>query len=105
MTLPTITGNPEKIARPADLNMGVPGDYGGTSFAAVGGRIVKAEPAGQGAIYLIRVTDEEVAVWVPPEVEYEAGAFTPGQLVEFEGSFRQADSRKTLAQTAKLYPY
>jgi hypothetical protein len=66
---------------------------------------MKVEPAAQGAIYLIRVTDEEIAVWVRPEVKYEASEFTPCQIVEFEGSFHKGDKRKMLAETAKLYPY
>ena len=105
MDVPMITGNPDEVARPADLNMGAPADYAEGSFATVGGRIVKVEPAKQGTIYMIRVTDEEIAVWVRPEVKYEAGEFIPGQIVEFEGSFHKADKRKMLAETAKVYPY
>jgi hypothetical protein len=105
MGLPTITGDPNGIARPADLNMGVSTDYAESSVATVGGRIVKVEPAKQGTVYLIRVTDEEIAVWVRPEVKYEASEFIPGQIVEFEGSVHKADKRKMLARTAKVYPY
>jgi len=105
MGVPMITGNPDEIARPADLDMGVPADYAEGSFATVSGRIVKLEPAKQGTIYVIRVTDEEIAVWVRPEVKYEASEFIPGQIVEFEGSFHKGDKRKMLAETAKLHPY
>lgn len=105
MDVPTITANPDEIARPADLDMGVPADYAESSFATAGGRILKAEPTKQGTIYLIRVTDEEIAVWVRPEVKYEASEFIPGQIVEFEGSFHKGDKRKMLARTAKVYPY
>ncbi len=99
-------GDPDKVKHPKDLNydpegadMDVSGD--------IGGRIVKTEFYPGYTLVLVRVMDEENAVFLPAkEVLQHAGVpledLEPWKIQEFSGHPHKSDKQKFFATGGKL---
>jgi hypothetical protein len=91
---------PEDNARPKNLNMGQRGDYSGAVNTEIGGEIQRIEKQAAGTVYVIRVVDEEDAVFVP--AAHVSPSFVPGAVVSFHASKHGKDPLKYWAQSAEL---
>jgi hypothetical protein len=98
---PTILGDPEKRARPKDLNMGSRSDYKEGQNMEMGGQILRLEKQAAGTVYVIRVLDEEIAVFVP--AAKVSSAFVPGSVLMLRGAEHQSDKLKFWADEASLH--
>lgn len=98
---PTILGDPEKRARPKDLKMGSQSDYKEGSNIEMGGQILRLEKQAAGTVYVIRVLDEEIAVFVP--AAKVSGEFVPGRVLMLRGAEHKSDKLKFWADEASLY--
>jgi hypothetical protein len=97
---PTILGDPDRRARPKDLNMGSRSDYK-DSNAQMGGQILRMEKQAAGTVYVIRVLDEEIAAFVPA-AKVSAG-FVPGCVLTLSGAEHKTDKLKFWADEASLH--
>ena len=98
---PLLMGDPEKRARPTDFNMGSRADYVEGSNTEVGGPILKAEKQAAGTVFLLRMTDEEIAVFVP--AAKVSDAFVPGRILVVHGGDHKTEKLKFWADDAALY--
>jgi hypothetical protein len=98
---PLFMGDPDQRARPKDLIMGSRADYAEGENTEVGGPILKVEKQAAGSVFLLRVTDEEVAVFVP--ADKVAATFVPGSILVVHGAMNKNDKLKMWAEDAELY--
>jgi hypothetical protein len=94
-------GEPDKIKRPKDLTRD-PKDANLNASGSIGGRIVKTEFKPDYTLVLLRVMDEENAVFLPAKAVLEkAGVplseLVPWQLYEFKGHPHKTDKLKFFA--------
>jgi hypothetical protein len=94
-------GDPDKRARPKDLNMGSRGDYKEDANSEVGGSILRMEKQAAGTVFVLRVTDEEIAVFVP--AAKVSDEFVAGRILVVHGAENKSDKLKLWADDAKLY--
>ena len=81
--------------------MGTRSDYADGENTEVGGPILKVEKQAAGSVFLLRVTDEEVAVFVP--ADKVADTFVPGSILVVHGAMNKSDKLKMWAEDAALY--
>lgn len=93
-------GNPDKRPKPADMNMGRRGDYNDEANTQIGGIILRFEKQADGTVYVIRVVDEEDAVFVPADKVLPT--FIPGAILSTQAAQNQKDNLKYWAESAKL---
>ena len=98
---PTILGNPDKRARPKDLKMGSRSDYKEGSNMQMGGQILRLEKQAAGTVYVIRVLDEEIAVFIP--AAKVSSEFVPGGVLQLHGAEHSSDKLKFWADEASLF--
>ena len=98
---PLLLGDPDKRARPKDLNMGTRADYAESANTEVGGTVLKLEKQGAGTVYVLRLPDEEIAVFVPSAKVSDI--FVPGSILVVHGAENKTDKRKLWAEDAALY--
>jgi len=98
---PLLMGDPDKRARPRDLNMGSRADYAERSNTELGGTILKTEKQGAGTVFLLRLPDQEIAVFVPSAKVSDA--FVPGSILVVHGAENKTDKLKVWAEDATLY--
>jgi hypothetical protein len=91
---------PDENARPKDLRMGQRGDYSAQANTDIGGEIQRIEKQAAGTVYVIRVVDEEDAVFVP--AAHVSADFVPGAIVSFHAAKHGKDSLKYWAESAAL---
>ncbi len=98
---PLLMGDPDKRARPKDLNMGSRDDYAEGNNTEVGGVVLKADKQAAGTVYVLRLSDQEIAVFVPAaKVSPE---FVPGRILVVHGAENKNDKLKVWAVDAALY--
>ncbi|MGD0346956.1 MAG: hypothetical protein ABSA85_09375 [Terracidiphilus sp.] len=90
----------EDSARPKDLNMGQRGDYSEQANTDIGGEIQRIEKQAAGTVYVIRVVDEEDAVFVP--AAHASPDFVVGAIVSFRAAKHANDTLKYWAESAEL---
>jgi hypothetical protein len=98
---PTILGDPDKRARPKDLKMGLRSDYKEGSNTQMGGQILRLEKQAAGTVYVVRVLDEEIAVFVP--AAGVSSEFVPGSVLALRGAEHKSDKLKFWADEASLH--
>ena len=96
----TFGSEAEDSARPKDLKMGQRGDYSGAANTDIGGEIQRVEKQAAGTVYVIRVVDEEDAVFVP--AAHVAADFVVGAIVSFHAAKHEKDPLKYWAESAAL---
>lgn len=99
-------GDPDKVKHPKDLTY-VPEDADMHVSGNIGGRIVKTEFYPEYTLVLLRVMDEENAVFLPAkEVLQRAGVpledLEPWKIQEFSGHPHKSDKQKFFATSGKL---
>jgi hypothetical protein len=92
--------NPDQRPRPKDLKMGQRADYSAEVSTDMGGVILRMEKQDAGTVYVIRILDEEDAVFVP--AEHVSSNFVTGVVISFHAAQNQSDPLKYWAQSAKL---
>lgn len=90
----------EDSARPKNLQMGQRGDYSGAANTDIGGEIQRTEKQAAGTVYVIRVLDEEDAVFVPSA--HVSPDFVVGAIVSFHAAKHGKDPLKFWAESAEL---
>ncbi len=98
---PLFMEDPDKRARPKDLNMGSRADYAEDANTEVGGPILKIEKQAAGTVFVLRVTDEEIAVFVP--AAKVSGEFVAGRILVVHGAEHKNEKLKVWAEDAALY--
>ena len=98
---PLLLGDPDKRARPKDLNMGSRSDYAEGANTELGGPILKTEKQAAGTVFLLRMTDEEIAVFVP--AAKVSDEFVPGRILVVHGGDHKTEKLKFWADDAALY--
>jgi|SRR5271166_2211877 len=93
-------GDPDQRPRPKDLNMGQRGDYSEQANTDMGGPIVRIEKQDTGTVYVIRIFDEEDAVFVP--AAQVSPDFVAGAIISFHAAKNENDPLKYWAESAKL---
>jgi hypothetical protein len=99
-------GDPDKVKHPGDLTY-APEDADRDVSGNIGGRIVKTEFYPGYTLVLVRVLDEENAVFLPAkEVLQRAGVpledLEPWKIQEFSGHPHKSDKQKFFATGGKL---
>lgn len=99
-------GDPDKVKRPKDLTRD-PKDANLNATGEIAGRIVKTEYKPDYTLVLVRVMDEENAVFLPAKAVLEkAGVplaeLEPWQLYEFKGHPHKTDKLKFFATSGHL---
>ena len=98
---PTFLGDPSARAQPKDLNMGTRADYAEGNNTDVGGVILRLEKQSAGTVYVIRLPDQEIAIFVP--AAKVSDAFVPGVILVAHGAENKTDKLKLWADAASLY--
>jgi hypothetical protein len=93
-------GDPADRPRPKDLSMGQREDYSDYANTEMGGAILRMEKQAGGTVYVIRILDEEDAVFVPEALV--SPDFTAGAIVSFHAAKNGQDPLKYWAESAKL---
>ena len=98
-------GDPDKIKHPADLKYD-PDNANLESDGNIGGRIVSVDFKPTYTVVILRVLDEENAVFLPPKDVLEKAGETsdtlaPWKLHEFDGHPHKTDSQKFFATAGK----
>jgi len=101
MASPLMLGDPDKRERPKDLNMGSRADYAEGANTDVGGAILKAQKQDAGTVYVLRMLDQEIAVFVP--AAKVSSEFVTGSILEVRGAENKTDKLKLWAEDAALY--
>ncbi|MGA2653079.1 MAG: hypothetical protein ABSF28_21365 [Terracidiphilus sp.] len=96
----SVGDDPDKRLRPEDLIMGLRSDYSSGAKTDMGGVILRAEKQDAGTVYVIRVVDEEDAVFVPSELV--SADFVTGKVISFHAAQNANDPLKYWAESAKL---
>jgi|SRR5208283_4759310 len=86
--------------KPQDLNMGQREDYRDAVNTRLGGVILRLEKQAAGTVYVIKVVDEEDAVFLP-EAKVSPD-FVRGAIVFFDASQHEHDPLKYWAESAEL---
>jgi hypothetical protein len=99
-------GDPDKVIHPKDLAYD-PGEADTNVSGNIGGRIVKTEFYPEYTLVLVRVMDEENAVFLPSkEVLQKAGVpleeLEPWNVYEFSGHPHKSDKQKFFATGGKM---
>lgn len=99
-------GEPDKVKRPKDLTYD-PQDTDVNATGAIAGRIIKTEFKPNYTLVLLRVMNEEHAVFLPPkEALIKSGVpladLEPWKLREFKGRPHKTDKLKFFATSGKL---
>lgn len=99
-------GDPDNIKRPKDLTYD-PDDANLESRGAISGRIIKTEFKPDYTLVILRVMDEECAIFLPAkEVLEKAGVpldeFSPWNIHEFQGYPHKSDKLKFFATEGRL---
>jgi hypothetical protein len=92
--------DPDQRPRPKDLKMGQRADYNAESNTDMGGVIQRIEKQDAGTVYVIRILDEEDAVFVP--ADHVSPDFVTGVVISFHAAQNQNDPLKYWAESAKL---
>jgi hypothetical protein len=92
--------DPDKRPRPKDLKMGQRGDYSAGANTDMGGMILRTEKQDAGTVYVIRIVDEEDAVFVPAQLV--SADFVIGKVASFHAAQNANDPLKYWAESAKL---
>jgi hypothetical protein len=92
--------DPDQRPRPKDLKMGVRGDYSEQVNTQIGGVILRMEKQEVGTVYVIRVVDEEDAVFVPAALV--TSDFVTGVVICFSAAKSETDPLKYWAKSAQL---
>jgi ketosteroid isomerase-like protein len=90
----------EDSAKPKDLKMGTRGDYSEAANTDMGGEIQRLEKQASGTVYVIRVGEEEDAVFVP--AAHVSADFVAGAIVSFHAAKHGKDPLKYWAESAQL---
>lgn len=98
---PLLLGDPDKRERPKDLNMGSRADYADGNNTEVGGPILKLDKQAEGTVFVLRMTDQEIAVFVP--AAQVSPDFVPGSILVAHGAENKSDKLKFWAAEATLY--
>jgi len=98
---PLLLADPDKRERPKDLNMGTRADYAEGANTEVGGVILRNEKQASGTVYVLRLSDQEIAVFVP--AAKASSAFVPGSILVVHGGENKNDKLKVWAEDASLY--
>jgi hypothetical protein len=98
---PLLLGDPDKRARPKDLNMGSRADYAEGASTEVGGVVLKMEKQASGTVFVLRLPDQEIAVFVPAAKVLDG--FVPGSILVVHGAENKTDKLKLWAEDAALY--
>lgn len=98
---PTFLGDPDKRERPKDLNMGTRADYAEGNNTEIGGVILRLEKQSAGTVYMVRLPDQEIAVFVP--AAKASDDFVPGSILMVHGAENKTDKLKVWAEDASLY--
>ena len=98
---PLFLGDPDKRERPRDLNMGTRADYAEGNNTEVGGAILRLEKQAAGTVYVLRLPDQEIGVFVP--AAKVSDDFTPGSILTIHGAQNKSDKLKVWAEDAALY--
>jgi hypothetical protein len=98
---PTILGDPDKRARPKDLQMGSRGDYKEGTSTQMGGQVLRVEKQSAGTVLVIRVLDEEIAAFLPASIVN--AQFAPGRILVLRGAEHKSDKVKFWAEEAALH--
>jgi hypothetical protein len=98
----TPLGDPSQIKRPKDLAYNEKDADTSVTSASVAGRIVKFEFKPDHTLFIVRVMDEEIAVFLPPKATLEkAGVvfddLAPWKMREFTGFPHKKDKLKFFA--------
>lgn len=96
----SVGDDPDKRPRPKDLIMGQRSDYSAGANTDMGGVILRTEKQDAGTVYVIRVVDEEDAVFVP--AEFVSAEFVTGKVISFHAAQNANDPLKYWAESAKL---
>lgn len=98
---PLLLADPDKREKPKDLNMGARADYAEGANTEVGGVILRSEKQTAGTVYVLRLSDQEIAVFVP--AAKVSSAFVPGSILVVHGGENKNDKLKLWAEDASLY--
>jgi hypothetical protein len=101
MDPPLWMSDPNKRERPKDLKMGTRADYAEGANTEVGGAILKLEKQTAGTVFVLRLSDQEIAVFVPAEKVSQE--FVPGSILVVHGAESKTDKLKVWAEDAALY--
>ena len=100
MDPPLWLSDPNKRERPKDLKMGTRADYAEGANIEVGGAILKLEKQTAGTVFVLRLSDQEIAVFVPAEKVSQE--FVPGSILVVHGAESKTDKLKVWAEDAAL---
>ena len=92
--------DPDKRPRHKDLKMGPRSDYRAGANTDVGGIILRTEKQDAGSVYVVRVVDEEDAVFVPAALV--SADFVTGKVISFHAAQNANEPLKYWAESAKL---
>jgi hypothetical protein len=92
--------DPDQRLRPKDLSMGQRSDYSAEFSTDMGGVILRIEKQEAGSVFVIRILDEEDAVFVP--AAQVSPDFIAGAIVSFHAAKNENDPLKYWAESAKL---
>lgn len=89
--------------KPKDLNMGKRDDYRDDVNTSLGGVILRLEKQAAGTVYVIKLVNEEAAVFLP--AAKVSPDFVPGAIISFDASAHDHDPQKYWAESAALAEY
>ncbi len=98
---PDILGDPDQRARPKDLNMGTRADYADGASTEVGGVILRTEKQAAGTVFVLRLPEQEIAVFVP--AAKVSPDFVAGSILVVHGAENKKDKLKVWAEDASPY--
>jgi len=89
--------------KPKDLNMGKRDDYRDRANTTLGGVVLRLEKQAAGTVYVIKLVDEEAAVFLP--AAKVSPAFVPGSIISFDAASHDNDPQKYWAESAQPAEY
>jgi len=92
---------PADAKAPKDFKMGVRADYGEESVTQLGGPILRVEKQATGTVYVVRMSDQEIAAFVPAKLVLPG--FVIGRAIQLQGAMHRKDPQKFWADAAKLF--
>jgi hypothetical protein len=105
--MPTFLGDPDQIKRIEDVAYEPIDSYDQDRSIDFGGRIVRVGEAADHTLLILRIVDEENAVFLPPRAELEAAGFDvdalqPFVVVEAAGYPHRSNAQKLWATTLSI---